>query len=226
MKKETEKKLLDLRSKINAYFDVDERTRQSFITLIDEALVCEATEVKLGKLDLFDLCDKSGLRTVLEGIAHLNGYQYVSDTIILVKLKSEYSSELEGRVMRKDGSLIDEKLYARLPNYESVIPEITSEYTEFYLDFGKLTDIIKRAKVHKKTHGKAHRAIVEFNNTWVDLYYFEKFAKILKEHGFTSFYWKDPTRPIVAKQDDVMAAVLMPMRKVEDPEEYWFVETL
>lgn len=225
MKKETEKKLLDLRTKISLYCN-DERTRKSFITLIDEALVCEATEVKLGKLDLFDLCDKSGLSSVLEGIAHLNGYQYVSDTIILVKLKSEYSSEFEGRVMRKDGSLIDEKLYARLPNYESVIPEITSEYTEVYLDFGKLTDIIKRAKVHKKTHGKAHRAIVEFNNTWVDLYYFEKFAKILKEHGLNSFFWKDPTRPIVAKQEDVFALVLMPMRKVEDPEEYWFIETL
>ena len=225
MKKETEKKLLDLRTKISLYCN-DERTRQSFIALIDEALVCEATEVKLGILDLFDLCDKSKLRPVLEGIAHLNGYQYVSDTKIIVKLKSEYSSELEGRVMRKDGSLIDEKLYARLPNYESTIPEITSEYQEIKVDFGKLTDIIKRAKVHKKTHGKAHRAIVEFNNTWVDLYYFEKFAKILKEHGFTSFYWKDPTSPIVAKQDDVFAVILMPMHKVEDPEEYWFIETL
>ena len=224
MKKDTEKKLLDLRTKISLYCN-DERTRQSFIALIDEALVCEATEVKLGKLDLFDLCDKSGLRSVLEGIAHLNGYQYVSDTKILVKLKSEYSSELEGRVMRKDGSLIDEKLYARLPNYESVIPEITSEYQEIKVDFGKLTDIIKRAKVHKKTHGKVHRAVVEFNNTWIDLY-FEKFAKILKEHGLNSFYWKDPTRPIVAKQEDVFALILMPMRKVEDPEEYWFIETL
>lgn len=225
MKKETEKKLLDLRTKISLYCN-DERTRQSFIALIDEALVCEATEVKLGKLDLFDLCDKSKLRPVLEGIAHLNGYQYVSDTKILVKLKSEYSSELEGRVMRKDGSLIDEKLYARLPNYESVIPEITSEYTEVYLDFGKLTDIIKKAKVHKKTHGKAHQAVLEFNNTWIDLYYFEKFAKILKEHGLNSFYWKDPMRPIVAKEEDVFAVILMPMYKVEDPEEYWFIETL
>lgn len=225
MKKETEKKLLDLRTKISLYCN-DERTRKSFITLIDEALVCEATEVKLGKLDLFDLCDKSGLYPVLGGIAHINGYQYVSDSKILLKLKSEYSSELEGRVMRKDRSLIDEKLYARLPNYESPIPEITSEYTEVKIDFGKLTDIIKRAKVHKKTHGKAHRAIVEFNNTWIDLYYFEKFAKILKEHGFTSFYWKDPTRPIVAKEEDVFAVILMPMHKVEDPEEYWFIETL
>ena len=225
MKKETEKKLLDLRTKISLYCN-DERTRQSFIALIDEALVCEATEVKLGKLDLFDLCDKSKLRPVLEGIAHLNGYQYVSDTKILVKLKSEYSSELEGRVMRKDGSLIDEKLYARLPNYESVIPEITSEYQEIKVDFGKLTDIIKKAKVHKKTHGKAHQAVLEFNNTWIDLYYFEKFAKILKEHGLNSFYWKDPMRPIVAKEEDVFAVILMPMYKVEDPEEYWFIETL
>ena len=225
MKKETGKKLLDLRTKISLYCN-DERTRQSFIALIDEALVCEATEVKLGKLDLFDLCDKSGLYPVLGGIAHLNGYQYVSDSKILLKLKSEYSSELEGRVMRKDGSLIDEKQCGRLPNYESVIPEITSEYTEIKVDFGKLTDIIKIAKVYKKTHGKAHRAIVEFNNTWIDLYYFEKFAKILKEHGLNSFYWEDPMRPIVAKQEDVFAVILMPMRKVEDPEEYWFIETL
>lgn len=225
MKKETEKKLLDLRTKISLYCN-DERARQAFIALIDDALVCEATEVKLGKLDLFDLCDKSGLRPVLEGIAHLNGYQYVSDSKILVKLKSEYSSELEGRVMRKDGSLIDEALYVRLPNYESVIPEITSEYQEIKVDFGKLTDIIKRAKVHKKTHGKVHHAVLEFNNTWVDLYYFEKFAKILKEHGVNSFCWKEPTRPIVAKQDDVFAVVLMPIFKSENPEEYWFIEKI
>lgn len=225
MKKETEKKLLDLREKISVYFDVDERTRQSFIALIDDALVCEATEVKLGKLDLFDLCDKSGMRPAFEGIAHLNGYQYVTDGHILVKLKSEYPSEFEGRVMLKDGSLIGEKEYYRLPNYDSAIPKITSEYQEIKIDFDKLTEIIKRAKVHKKVHKKAHCAVIEFNNTWMDLYLFEKFAKVIKEHGLDSFYWQKPTTPIVAK-NDVFTAVLMPMPKKEKPEEYWFVAEL
>lgn len=214
MKKETEKKLLELREKL-----IYNGGEPLWVKMIDEALVCESTDVKLGKLDLFDLCEKDDLRPAFMGIAHLNGYRYATDTYILLKLKSDYPNEFEGRVLLKDGSLLPEQ---NLPKYDSVIPPITKEHSAITLNFDKLAEILKRAKVHKKAYKKVHSAVVEFNNTWVDLYLFEKFAKVMKEYNITEFYFKNPSAPIVINTDKV-AVILMPMQKREKVEDNIFV---
>lgn len=70
------------------------------------------------KVSLKDFVATDDIRPAMTGIYHKDGYEYASDAMVLAKIKSEYPSELEGKIISaKTGKEID----VRYPNADDVI---------------------------------------------------------------------------------------------------------
>lgn len=219
MKKETMLKLYDLKNFVKEREAVNER--EQIIARINEILICEMNEQKIGKFDLYELCAPKD-REAYAGVAHLNGYKYATDGGMLAKIKTEYPQELEGRMVLKNGSFAPE--YVRFPRYDSVIPN-TDGWKEFKVDFSEFAESKKLANAHWKEHKKdpSYRAIVILNEE-IQLSYwkFEKLLKLMKELNTDVVYYINNTRAIVVKEKDSVC-LLMPLLPRENFEESHFV---
>ena len=101
-----------------------------------------------GKFDYYKYVSKELARPVMTGVFHDNGFKVASDAHILIAFKDDYDvSELEGKVVGKDGAFIEGKY----PNWRSVIPDFTSNRTETVkIDFDKWSEFMKAYKADKK----------------------------------------------------------------------------
>ena len=105
-----------------------------------------------GKFDYYKYVSKELERPIMTGVFHDNGFKVASDAHILIAFKDNYDvSELEGKVVGKDGAFIEGKY----PNWRSVIPDFTSEKhgyrTEVVkIDFNKWGEFMKVYKADKK----------------------------------------------------------------------------
>lgn len=154
MKKETLNKIEELRNYFNYLSALDFETQKVIQSKLDEIIICEMNEQKIGKFNLYDFCDKSkkekALRPALTGVYHKNGYKYATDAFILCKLKQDYKTELEDNIVLKDGSILSKDEYIRLPDYDSVIPTDLRQYQSIEIDIDKFPQWNKEAKLHKK----------------------------------------------------------------------------
>lgn len=102
--------------------------------------------------DYTDNDKKKTYREQMTGIYHDNGYKVASDGHILIAMKEQYPEEYEGKILKKDGSFVDEKY--KYPNWRNVIPsrEITKDkrYTDVEIDFDKWKEIYSKYKAEKK----------------------------------------------------------------------------
>lgn len=96
--------------------------------------------------------DKKTYKEQMTGIYHDNGYKVASDSHILIAMKEQYPEEYEGKILKKDGSFVDEKY--KYPRWRSVIPsrEMTKDkgYTDVEIDFDKWKEIYSKYKAEKK----------------------------------------------------------------------------
>lgn len=150
MKKATIKKFEDLQNFIQTlHFDA----KNTIQSKLDEIILCEMNEQRIGKFNIYDFCDKSkkekAYRPVLIGVYHKNGYKYATDAHILCRIKQDYNPDLEDNVLLKDGSILSKDEYTRVPDYDSVIPTSLKEYQPIEIDFDKFPQWRKEAKLHK-----------------------------------------------------------------------------
>lgn len=116
-----------------------------------QILRIEQSQAK-GKFDYYKFVSKDELRQVLTGVYHDYGFKVATDAFILVAIKDEYDeSELEGKVVGKDGAFIDGKY----PNWRSVIPDFTSNKHGYRtetvkIDFDKWMKFMQMYKADKK----------------------------------------------------------------------------
>lgn len=98
-----------------------------------QILRIEQSQAK-GKFDYYKFVSKDEIRPIMTGVFHDNGFKVASDCHILVAIKDDYDvSELEGKVVGKDGAFIEGKY----PNWRGVIPDFTSE------KHGYKTEVVK-----------------------------------------------------------------------------------
>lgn len=206
MKKETESKILDLIKFVRGLETINDR--EQILVRLNEVLACEMNEQKIGKFDLYDFCDAKE-REAYQGVAHINGYKYATDGKMMIKIKADYSEDLEGKAIKKDGSFVPD--YVRFPRYDSVIPNVEGWKT-IEIDFEKFAESKKMANAHWKVYKKDadYRAIVNIDNK-IHLSYwkFEKMLKVAKELGTKTIYYSCHTKPIVIKGEQGVS-ILMP----------------
>lgn len=218
MKALTEKKLIELSEFISNNQFIEDCYKELITAKIREIIACECNEQKLGKLDLYDFTDnKDTYRNWVRAVHYMNGYRYASETHILIKIKSDYPIEMEGKSICKDGSELSD---VRLPNFDSVIASWDSLQTssDFKIDFDRLNECVKQAKAHKKIYKKATISILELGDTgtYVDAFLFFKFANAIKALGGDTCKVKvgQYAHSINYKSDDV-DILIMPQMKPE-----------
>jgi hypothetical protein len=164
------------------------------------------------------------------GVYHDNGFKVASDSHILIAIKDEYNPELEGRILMKDGELLDKDDY-KYPVWKSVIPDLkskicpkTSEVVK--IDFDKWAELYKGYKADKKL--KIEKYTVKIGNAYYGVELFNLLVAALKKIGKDEFtnIWnigdgEKELRPAagIAKSNDGSIALLMPKRFEEGHDE-------
>lgn len=211
MKKETLNKIKELRNYFNYLSALDFETQKVIQNKLDEIIICEMNEQKIGKFNLYDFCENSKrpLRPVFTGVYHKNGYKYATNAHILCRIKQEYNSELEDNIVLKDGSIFKKDEYTRLPNYDAVIPTDLTDYTAINIDLSKLPQWGKDAKLHKRLCKQQHQQsmqLVCMGNDILTTLAFDLLntaTPAMKEIGTNKIYVhnKDRFKPAVIKTD-------------------------
>lgn len=227
MKALTEKKINELYEYVSNTTVLEQAYKSMLTDKIKEILACEANDVKLGKFDIYDLTDKEEgkYRSFCLAVHFLNRCRYVTDTRILLKLKSDYSEDMEGKSILKDGTELKD---CRVPNFERVIQHWLREYDkrqDYVIDFDRVKECIKLAKAHKKIYKKSATCMLKLgdNDVYVDTFRFEKFCNVISHFGINTIKIGDSTNIIGAKNDE-FELILMPMRPIE--KEYDSVQVL
>lgn len=219
MKQETEKRIVKLIQQLTG--------REEWGHVVQELqgiLVCEANDVKLGKLDLYKFTAKDDLRPVLTGVHHSEGWQVATDGHMLIACKQDYAEEKEGQIVAKDGKVIE----GRYPNWRSVIPVMNDEWKTFRLNTTELSAAMRQIKVHTKVYGKGSCMISIEDKVWLDPNMFQLFATAMKEAGVDTLRYHSETRGIVVVTD-TMQLLLMPKwppTEEELADAYWLYITL
>lgn len=126
-----------------------------------------------GKFDYYKYVSKELARPIMTGVFHDNGFKVASDAHILIAFKDDYDvSELEGKVVGKDGAFIE----GNYPKWRSVIPDFTSNKHGYRtetvkINFDKWMKFMQMYKADKKLNiekrwvkiGEQHYSVDLFN---------------------------------------------------------------
>ena len=124
--------------------------------------------------------DKKTYREQMTGIYHDNGYKVASDSHILIAMKELYPEDYEGKILKKDGSFVDES--RKYPRWRDVIPkrETTKDkrYTDIEIDFDKWKEIYNKYKAEKKIGLELQH--ISLNNHFFAVELFNKLINFMK----------------------------------------------
>ena len=209
MKKETEKLLNEIYN-MSESKEVQEKVKQ--------ILRIEAPQPN-GKFDYYKYVSKDEIRPIMAGVFHYNGFKVASDCHILVAIKDEYDvSELEGKVVGKDGAFIEGKY----PNWRSVVPDFTSEKHGYRtetvkIDFNKWSELMKVYKADKKVGEEKMWVKVGSQFYKMDLFNLLTIAmKRLGTDEITNSWTQYGPTAGVCNGDDGSIALLMPATRAYD----------
>lgn len=194
------------------------------LDLIKEVIRAETqVAVKGSKFNFYDYTgSEKDFRIVLSGVFHEEGWRVACDSHIMVALKEEYATELEGKIVEKDGSFVEGKY----PKWRSVVPDKT-KMRPFEVDTQKFYDWVSERRTEWKTEtGKGkkwdYQWAVRVGNAVLKAEYFDKVLTAMKEIGTTTLYVQDSRRVVLAETEKGLV-ILMP---IVEPREEWKVLTL
>lgn len=100
----------------------------------------------------------------LRGVFFENGYKIACNGYTILKLKNSYSKDVEGKIIDKNGAIID----SRYVNYKSVLPIINKEDKEIFIDMGILKTKVRESKMNKKVLQikDKNKLIIKINNQY------------------------------------------------------------
>lgn len=150
---------------------------------------------------LYDfVMDKKNVYThyyeALTGVYHSNGYAFASDSHVIIKMKKEYPSEHEGKIIAKNGDVIN----MNFPNCDNQILKDgidkmrIIDLNDSLLD--KIEGAWKNAKLWAKTKDIKRKFyeesfIVRLRGHWCSLVNLRKIVAAMKEIGLVSLYSDD-----------------------------------
>ena len=122
--------------------------------------IFENTNVKTAKFNIFNYCEKKDiLRPSFKGVFHDKGQRVATDAHQIAVIKSDYPQEYEGKIIDKEGKVLD----YNFPNYGDVLPKLNSELTEISLDIDEIKSQFKQYKAFKKIDKYGENPHFKFN---------------------------------------------------------------
>ena len=132
-----------------------------FKELIEAIIRIESETKSKGKFKIWDYVGSDDIRLAMCCVFHDSGFKVASDSHILIALKEEYDPELEGRLMKKDGVLLNEE--AKYPKWRDVIPNPElNGMIPVVLDFVKIREIEKDFKAKVKALGSTYNNVLGY----------------------------------------------------------------
>lgn len=195
------------------------RTDDKYFKETIEAIIRLESETKSkGKFSLWDYTLKDDdLRPSMNCILHDSGFKVASDSHILVVLKEDYPEDMEGKLMKKDGTIEIENV--KFPNWRGVIPDPKKmRMVAVRLDFAGIrafeADFKAKKKLNKKLEG-----YVRVGGCLFKLDYLVKAARFMEHVGTDEFLVAaDGKRAALAVSGD-SKMILMPVCPREEFEE-------
>lgn len=172
-----------------------------------------------GKFDYYKYVSKELARPIMTGVFHDNGFKVASDAHILIAFKDDYDvSELEGKVVGKDGAFIEGKY----PQWRSVIPDFTSKKHDYRtetvkIDFDKWAEFMKTYKADKKLNQE--RIWVKIGEQIYKVDMFNLLTIAMKRIGtdeITNSLGQYGGKAGLCNGDDGSIALLMPAMRAHD----------
>lgn len=198
-----------------------------FKELIEAIIRLESESTTKSKFKIWDYVGSDTIRLAMCCVFHDSGFKVASDSHILIALKEEYAPEMEGRLMKKDGILLDED--TKYPKWRDVIPNPElNGMIPVVLDFAKIREIEKDFKAKVKALGSTYNNVLGYVKV-TDKYTF-KLQLLMKmvrfmEHTGTNEILVDPDgRRAVLAIGGESRCILMPV--YSDPDTIEFIYKL
>ena len=181
-----------------------------------------------GTFSLYDfVMDKKNYYDALTGVYHSNGYAFASDSYVIIKMKKVYPSEQEGKIIAKNGDVIDGKF----PNCcDNLIRKDDTDKMRI-MDvndslLAKIEDEWKNAKAWAKMKGIKRKFyeesfIVRLRGHWCSLVNLRKIVAAMKEMGISSLSADDRMIWAYNKETDEFVG-MMKMIPHEHEEDIYF----
>ena len=193
-----------------------------FKELIEAIIRLESETTTKSKFKIWDYVEKDDIRLALCCVFHDSGFKVASDGRIMIALKEEYAPELEGRLMKKDGILLNED--TKYPKWRDIIPNPElNGMIPIVLDFAKIRKIENDFKAKVKALGSTYNNVLGYVKV-TDKYTF-KLQLLMKmvrfmEHTGTNEMLVDPDgRRAVLAIGGESRCILMPVYSDPDGED-------
>lgn len=190
-----------------------------FKELIEAIIRIESEPKTKSKFKIWDYVSDDDLRPSMCCVLHDSGYKVASDAHILVVLKEDYPEDMEGKLMKKDGTIETENV--KFPNWRMVIPDPKKmEMVAVRLDFTGIRAFEADFKAKKKLN-KRMEGYVRVGGCLFKLDYLIKAVRFMEYVGTDEFMVSpDCKRAALAVSGD-SKMILMPVyprEKFEDNE--------
>lgn len=188
-----------------------------------EAIIRIESEKK-SKFNIWNYTLVDNIRPALCGIFHDKGYKVATDCHILLALKEEYSEELEGRIMRKDGTFMEEG--TRFPNWRDVIPNPElSKLIPVKIDFAKVLGFEADFNAKKKVSGSKYMEgyVRVRENCSFKLEYLVRMVKAMELIGTDVLMVNEDGKRAALAVGGESKCILMPIWSVPETAEHLYV---
>ena len=196
-----------------------ERTEDKYFKETIEAIIRLESETKSkGKFNLWDYVSKNDIRPSMYCILHDSGFKVASDAHILVVLKEDYPEDMEGKLMKKDGTIED--MYVKFPNWRMCIPDPKKMAVAARLDFAGIRAFESDFKAKKKLD-KRMKGYVKVGGSLFKLEYLIKAVRFMEHIGTDELMLSaDGKRAALAVSGDSKMVLMpaCPREKFEDNE--------
>lgn len=155
-----------------------------FKELIEAIIRIESEPKTKSKFKIWDYVSDDDLYPTMCRVFHDSGFKVASDGHILIVLKEEYDSELERKLLKKDGTI--ETKYTSYPKWRDVIPNPKlMKMVPVKLDFEKIRGFETEYKAKVKAQGIKHQDgyVRVTENCTFKLNYLMKAVKFMEHIG-------------------------------------------
>lgn len=200
--------------KLSRVYNFLENEEQSAMAeLIKEVLRAESQQMSCKtKFDIYKfVLPKDKYRVALQGVYYDGEYRVATDSIKLIAQKGEWPEELQGKIVKSDGSIID----GHYPNWRSLIPKDTTPYKPHKIDKAAVAAKIEAYRLeHKAEYGKSAQWCGEWRIDIDGVLFSAKHLWTLLSTGIDTLYIheKEQDRAAIVSNDEFWG-VIMPMVK-------------
>ena len=147
---------------------------KTVIEFLSRLTIIEMVGEKVGKLNLWDFVDQDKSR-LANMIFHKDGFLLASNRRMLIKIKREYSPELEGKGLRRNGVV---ETRTPLDSFDRALAGCIVYHRdmgskEIVIDFDKFDEVSKQCKALVKMSHKTIRPIISIDGGGAYFYYDE-----------------------------------------------------